>query len=72
VGADELEAAFERISLLRLRHQYHQIQRGEEPTNLVPVSSLTTLERRQLKTALRAIQEIQQSAASLFGTSWIM
>lgn len=71
VGADELEQAFERISLFRLRHQYRQIQQGQTPTNLVPLNSLSTLERRQLKAAFRAIQEVQRSAAALFSTSWI-
>lgn len=67
-GAEELVAAFELSSLLRLRHQYRQIRRGEQPTNLVPVSWLTALERRELKEALWAVARIQNSIEMMFQT----
>jgi CBS domain-containing protein len=70
-GARELSAAFEHISLLRLRHQYSQIQRGEQPDNLLPIAPLSKLERRKLKESLRAVEGIQRSVASLFSTSLI-
>lgn len=71
LGAEELIAAFEFLSLLRLRHQYSQFQQGIPTTNMVPVSLLSILERRELKQSLRAIANIQQSASSLFGTSFV-
>lgn len=67
-NAEELSAAFELISLLRLRHQYQQVQRGEQPTNLVPVSNLSKLEQRDLKDAFRAIASIQRSVEQMFQT----
>lgn len=70
-GARELANAFEHISMLRLRHQYAQIQRGEQPTNLLPIAPLSKLERRKLKESLRAIENIQRSVASLFSTALI-
>jgi CBS domain-containing protein len=68
-GSRELIAAFEHISLLRLRHQYAQFKRGEQPTNHLQVDRLSTLERRELKESFRAIEKIQRSATSLYGTS---
>lgn len=65
-GAEELIAAFELSSLLRLRHQYKQIQHGDQPTNMVPVSWLTALERRELKEALWAVARIQNSTEMTF------
>jgi len=67
-GAEELAAAFELISLLRLRHQYRQLRQGEELTNQVPVSRLTSLEQRELKEALWAVARIQRSVEVLFQT----
>jgi CBS domain-containing protein len=67
-GAEELLAAFELISLLRLRYQYQQIQAGETPANQVPVSWLSVLERRELKEALWAVARIQRSTEMMFQT----
>jgi CBS domain-containing protein len=69
VGAEELSTAFELISLFRLRHQYAQIQRGEQPTNLIAVSSLSDLERRELKEVLRLVGRIQHSVELTFQIS---
>lgn len=70
-GAEELAAAFELISLLRLRHQYQQIQRGAQPTNYLPFSELTALEQRELKEALHTVARMQRSVAFTFQTGWI-
>jgi CBS domain-containing protein len=70
-GANQLEAAFEYISMLRLRHQYAQYERGETPTNHLQISKLSTIERRELKESFRAIESIQRSANSLFGAAWM-
>lgn len=67
-GAEELAAAYELISLLRLRYQHQQITRGEKPTNQVPVSWLSPLERRELKEALWAVARIQRSTELMFQT----
>lgn len=65
-SADELTAAYELISLLRLRHQYRQIERGEEPSNMVPVSELSKLEQRDLKEAFRTIATNQRVLESTY------
>lgn len=70
-GAEELEAAFDLISLLRLRHQYSMYERGEQPTNHARVAALSAFERRELKDALRVVGRMQRSVQSMFGTAWI-
>jgi CBS domain-containing protein len=67
--AEELTAAFELLSLIRLRHQYQQIQGGQEPTNYLAVSGLTPLERRELKEALRAVKRAQDEVEMAFQTA---
>jgi CBS domain-containing protein len=70
-NAEELVTAFEFIGLLRLRRQYLQIQRSEIPTNYVPIASLDTLERRELKEALRTVERTQRELELLFQTALI-
>ncbi len=70
-GAEELIAAFETINLLRLRHQYRQIQSGEQPTNQMPVSRLSKLEQQELKRAFRSVAHIQRSVEFSFQTARI-
>jgi CBS domain-containing protein len=65
-NADELAAAYELISLLRLRHQYRQIEQGEEPSNMVSVSELSKLEQRDLKEAFRTIATNQRVLESTY------
>jgi CBS domain-containing protein len=69
-GADNLTAAFEQINLLRLRHQYDLIGRGEPPSNDVPVGQLSSQERRALRDALRVVARIQRSVVFSFQTAW--
>lgn len=70
-GAEELVAAFELISLLRLRHQYQQLQRGEPSDNAIHYAQLSPLEQRELKEALHAIARMQRSVAFAFQTDQI-
>ncbi|MFN8498894.1 MAG: DUF294 nucleotidyltransferase-like domain-containing protein [Anaerolineae bacterium] len=67
-GADDLAAAFELLSLQRLRHQVAQIARGEPPNNVISIAELTPLERRQIKDALRVVETVQHSVALKFRT----
>jgi CBS domain-containing protein len=67
--AEELSAAFDLISLLRLRHQYRMLREGKKPSNLVPVSSLSRLEQRDLKDAFRAISTSQRGLEQTFQIS---
>lgn len=62
--AEALIQAFELLSLLRVKHQRAQIERGLAPTNLVAVASLGPLEQRELKESLQAIARIQRGLQS--------
>jgi CBS domain-containing protein len=67
-GAEELVAAFELITLLRLRHQNRQLRRNEEPTNQVSLSNLSAMWRRDLKEALMAVGRVQRHVELEFQT----
>jgi CBS domain-containing protein len=67
-GAEELVAAFELITLLRLRHQNRQLRRNEEPTNQVSLSQLSAMWRRDLKEALLAVGRVQRHVEMAFQT----
>jgi len=59
--ADELDYAFEFISLLRIHHQYHQMEAGLPINNLLNLETLSSLERQSLKNTFRLITKIQGS-----------
>lgn len=58
--ADDLNAAYDFIQRLRLRHQYAQIQRGESPDNLIDPDRLDGLTQRLLKESFRIARKLQQ------------
>jgi CBS domain-containing protein len=70
-SAEELIAAFEFLSLLRLRHQYQQLQHGDQPTNAIPIAQLGGVERRALKDALLAVKRAQEEVEIVFQTGMI-
>ncbi len=57
--ADELEQAFEFITVLRIHHQYAQISSGEEPDNFINPHLLSNLEKRSIKEAFQLVTRIQ-------------
>lgn len=57
--ADEIEHAFEFIMLLRIQHQYGQIEAGLEPDNFIDPNSLSNLEKKTLKDAFSLISKLQ-------------
>ncbi len=65
-GAEELGAAFELISHFRLRHQYGQLQRGEEVTNLVSLATLSPRAKRELKQACVSFDAMQRNVMYIF------
>lgn len=69
--AESLISAFELLSLLRLRHQRAQLQRGETPTNLIVYTDLSPLEQRELKESLQAIARVQRGLAIEYQTGRI-
>ena len=57
--ADDLEQAFEFITLLRIHHQYAQISSGQEPDNFINPNKLSNLEKRSIKEAFQLISTVQ-------------
>ncbi len=57
--ADELEHAFEFIMLLRMQHQFEQIELGLEPDNFINPNSLSNLEKKTIKEAFNLIAKMQ-------------
>lgn len=56
---DELEHAFEFITLLRIHHQFEQIEAGIELDNFINPNKLSNLEKKTLKEACQLISKIQ-------------
>ncbi|MDR3682344.1 MAG: DUF294 nucleotidyltransferase-like domain-containing protein [Geothrix sp.] len=56
---DELEYAFEFISLLRIHHQYRQMEAGKPIDNFIHLDTLSHLERQSLKNAFRLALKVQ-------------
>jgi len=56
---DELEYAFEFVTLLRVHHQYRQMEAGQPIDNFIRLDSLSSLERQSLKKAFRLILKVQ-------------
>jgi CBS domain-containing protein len=56
---DELEYAFEFVTLLRVHHQFRQLEAGQPIDNFIRLDDLSNLERQSLKNAFRLIIRIQ-------------
>ena len=56
---DELEYAFEFVTLLRVHHQYRQMEAGQPIDNFINLDGLSSLERQSLKKAFRLILKVQ-------------
>jgi len=56
---DELEHAFEFIALLRVHHQYRQMEAGKTIDNFIRLDTLSSLERQSLKNTFRLILKVQ-------------
>ncbi len=67
-GAETLIEAFGFLMRLRLREQLARLRKGEPPTNIVPLESLSPLERRHLKEAFLQIREMQEAMSQRFHT----
>jgi CBS domain-containing protein len=57
--ADDLEQAFEFITLLRIHNQYEQMRTGHSPDNFINPNRLSNLEKRSIKEAFHLISTIQ-------------
>jgi CBS domain-containing protein len=56
---EELSHAFEFLSLMRIQHQFQQIQAGGPGNNFLDPRSLTTFEKKSLKDSFRLISRVQ-------------
>jgi len=56
---DELEHAFEFITLLRIHHQFDRIEAGMEPDNFINPDNLSNLQKRTLKESCQIISKVQ-------------
>ena len=59
--ADELLHAFEFMMLLRIHHQFEQIESGSNPDNFINPNRLSNLEKRTLKEAFNLISKLQDT-----------
>lgn len=59
--ADELMHAFEFMMLLRIHHQFEQMESGKSPDNFINPNKLSNLERRTLKEAFHLISKLQDT-----------
>ncbi len=57
---EELEHAFEFLSLLRIRLQYEQIQQGKKPDNYLNPKQLGNFEKKVFKQSCRLIGKLQE------------
>ncbi len=62
--AQSLIAAFELVCQLRLDHQVDQLEKGDEPDDVIDPNELSPLLHRYLKEAFRAIASVQRRIAS--------
>ena len=67
-AGDDLEQAFEFISLLRIRHQLEQEAMGIEPDNFIDPRRLSSLELGNLKEICRLVSQIIDDIAMKYGT----
>jgi CBS domain-containing protein len=69
---DELEHAFEFISLLRIHHQFDRMEAGLAPDNFIDPNNLGNLEKRMLKESCQLISRIQDAIAKQYRPGTVM
>ncbi|MEQ6901364.1 DUF294 nucleotidyltransferase-like domain-containing protein [Nocardioides sp. YIM 152588] len=70
-SAADLAAAFDFLSLIRIRHQIEQVGRGETPDNHVPPAMLAPFERRHLKEAFAVVRRVQGELSVRYRTDLV-
>lgn len=71
-GADSLRDALDFIGALRIRHQVGQLQADQPPDDYIPPDRLSSLERTQLKDALRVINIMLDALAQRYQTDRLL
>ena len=67
-SVNDLVAAFEFVTYVRLRHQAAQVRAGLEPDNHLSPEDLSALERKHLRDAFGIIRRMQQALAFRYQT----
>jgi len=67
-AGDDLQQAFEFISLLRIRHQLEQAEMDVEPDNFIDPKQLRSLELKYLKEIFRLINQLIDDVARRYDT----
>jgi len=65
---DELEYAFDFITLLRIHHQCRQLETGKPMDNFINLETLGHLERKSLKNIFRLILRVQELVMERYRT----
>jgi CBS domain-containing protein len=68
---EELEQAFEFLSLLRIQHQLEQVRGGEPADNFIDPESLSTSEKKSLKDAFRLVSRVQDLIVEQYRTGLV-
>ena len=68
---EELGHAFEFLSLLRIQHQFEQIQAGGPGDNFIDPELLSTYEKKSLKDAFRLISRVQDLIIEQYRTGLV-
>lgn len=63
---EDLEQAFEFLSLLRIHHQYDRIEAGLEPDNFINPDKLSNLEKKTFKEVCQLISRMQDALVKQF------
>jgi CBS domain-containing protein len=64
--ADEIEHAFEFITLLRVHHQAELLEEGKALDNFINPNKLSNLEKKTMKDAFHLIARLQDSVMELY------
>jgi CBS domain-containing protein len=64
-----LEDALELIDFIRMSHQWEEMKNGQPPSNFVPPTFLSPLQRQHLKAAFSVVRTAQAALLNRFGLS---
>jgi CBS domain-containing protein len=69
---DEMVEVFDFLTVLRIHHQYEQIENGRDPDNFINPDMLTNLEKRTLKEACQFLSRMQDAVAKQYNPGTVM
>ncbi len=69
---EEMKQAFDFLILLRIHHQYEQIENGKEPDNFINPDALSNLEKRTLKETCQFLSRMQDAVTKQYSPGTVM